>query len=221
LAPTNRDLTIYELVIKGMWALYFHHQMTCEFPPHNAKEFFGIVLNVKPSLSSSANLSKKSKKLNRKKGNKNSGGEGTVSSNKKFSHISMLDENQRITLETLFLQNNHSVSDLTRIIDNFFPSCGISKEYIQTTMRKFKNGLKSLKSSNTVHPFFGVKIEDAQKFDIALAFGSVHAFKQCLDKARYYQTQNNIPEEIKWYEKAAETGFSFPMYKLGLLKYDC
>jgi len=93
LAPTNRDLTIYELVIKGMWALYFHHQMTCEFPPHNAKEFFGIVLNVKPSLSSSANLSKNSKKLNRKKGNKNSGGEGTVSSNKKFSNISMLDEN--------------------------------------------------------------------------------------------------------------------------------
>lgn len=239
----DRDQHLYDLVVKGMWALRFHFHMFFEIPQVTGKRFLSILLEVTetqidtPQASSSHSKIKTLQKKNQ--GRKPVAG-SSKTSHKLFSRVAKANSDQRALLRQLY-EKDFRQEDIEEILMKFFGSTSaiISKPDIENTLRLFKSEYRTEvkkmdgPAQNAALALFSLKMKSEiyrEKGNSEFKRGNNDKARQFLEKGAALDDvdsmvglgdlgylQNNEELARYWYGRAANLGNKAVLRNLGIL----
>lgn len=226
LIPT-REQAIYELVVKGMWALYFHHFITGEILADKGKSFLETLREVtKPPVTSSSMSSHSSHKKSKLNKNAKASSSSAVQKPKKlFSQVPKANGDQRDLLERLYL-HNFRPNEMSEILGKFFgvSSSVVSKKVIDDTSRAFEEEISKLPDCLTItRPILRQNNSEdviGPFLHVAIYFKMPWALQTCKELWLDYLDLKNNNEAEKWLNLGVEAEHLESMHMLAVVKKD-
>jgi len=208
---------VHALVLKGMLAFSFHHQMTGESTTEAGQSFLKTLIEVTKPVSSIATSSqgqKSSLPLRKGKKGEKTHPQSSSSSKRMFSGVPKTTADQRELLQKLYDQDTTVMSG---ILKAFFHSSSVivSKEEIRKKITSFQEEIKDHTRSGS-DPVLGKK--NNHLYEAAL-FRANWALKACVSLGKKCYVEGNVSEARAWFARAIETAEYAPaMYQWACLE---